>query len=600
MWLLKNYKDERMKTLQIYFFTLITMMLSYSAFAQTTTNLGQNSGTLGSNNTNVGYYAGNSTVAGGNYNAFFGSLAGRYNTTGDYNSFFGYYAGTNTTGSYNIFLGGQSGRTNTTGTQNFFGGYASGYFNTTGRSNVFVGNYAGYRNTTASNNTFMGYYSGFNNTTGARNVYTGYFSGFGSTTGRNNSFYGYQSGRFNTTGYNNAFYGYYAGYRNTTGYDNSFFGLYAGYSTNTGIRNTFQGRSAGFSNTTGRHNVFSGYYTAYRNTTGSNNTSLGYYAGYNNQTGSRNVFIGSQAGYSETGSDKLYIDNSSTSTPLIYGDFATNDITINGGLAIKDGTQQAGYVLTSDANGNATWQAGGGSGGSDSDWTVSGSNMFSGVSGNVGIGNSSPAYKLDIKRNFRIDSESNPGRHYRVESTSRQNIYATNDMVTTTGGNQEYRVGSNRSFMIANNSSQKFFWAHGGSQKVSVGTVNTPTNVGGADISDYKLFVSGGILTEAVRVRVGWADYVFHEDYDLKPLNEVEEFIQEKGHLPNVPSATTVETQGLELGDITKIQQEKIEELFLHTIAQEKELKKQKEENQKLEERLAKLEALIKAIEAKK
>lgn len=589
-----------MKTLQTYFFTLITLMLSYSAFAQTTTNLGQNSGTQGSNNTNVGYYAGNSTVTGGNYNSFFGSQAGRLNATGDYNSFFGYYSGYNTTGGYNVFLGGQSGRTNTTGSHNFFGGYASGYFNTTGARNVFLGNYSGYRNTTGANNIFLGVYSGYNNTTGTRNVYTGYYSGFSGTTARNNSFYGYYSGRFNTTGNNNAFFGYYAGYRNTTGYDNSFFGLYAGYNTNTGIRNTMQGRSAGFSNTTGASNVFSGYYTSYRNTTGSNNTSIGYYAGYNNQTGSRNVFIGNQAGYNETGSDKLYIDNSTTNTPLIYGDFATNDITINGGLAIKDGTQQAGYVLTSDANGNATWQAGGGGGGADSDWTVSGSNMYAGVTGNVGIGNASPAYKLDIKRNFRIDSETNPGRHYRIESTSLQNIYATNDMITTTGGNQEYRVGSNRAFMITNNTAQKFFWAHGGTQKVSIGTANTPTNVGGADISAYKLFVSGGILSEAVRVRVGWADYVFDKDYDLKSLSEVENFIQEKGHLPNVPSAATVEADGLELGDITKVQQEKIEELFLHTIAQEKELKKQKEENQKLEERLAKLEALIKAMDAKK
>jgi hypothetical protein len=55
-------------------------------------------------------------------------------------------------------------------------------------------------------------------------------------------------------------------------------------------------------------------------------------AGYNNLTGSRNVFLGYKAGYNETGSDKLYIENSDIATPLIYGDFATNYLRINGNL----------------------------------------------------------------------------------------------------------------------------------------------------------------------------------------------------------------------------------------------------------------------------
>ncbi|MGB0879722.1 MAG: hypothetical protein ACPGTO_04065 [Polaribacter sp.] len=113
----------------------------------------------------------------------------------------------------------------------------------------------------------------------------------------------------------------------------------------------------------------------------------------------------------------------------------------------------------------------------------------------------------------------------------------------------------------------------GSSGKVGVGTVNFPTSIGGANISAYKLFVKGGLLTEEVRVRTGWADYVFADDYNLKPLSEVEAFIKENKHLPNVPSANTVETQGIELGNISKIQQEKIEELTLYIIRQEKRIK---------------------------
>jgi hypothetical protein len=108
--------------------------------------------------------------------------------------------------------------------------------------------------------------------------------------------------------------------------------------------------------------------------------------------------------------------------------------------------------------------------------------------------------------------------------------------------------------------------------KVAVGTDNTPTSIGGANISAYRFFVKGGMLAEEVRVRTGWADYVFADDYNLKPLAEVEAFIKENKHLPNVPSANTVETQGIELGDISRIQQEKIEELTLYIIDQQKQI----------------------------
>lgn len=108
--------------------------------------------------------------------------------------------------------------------------------------------------------------------------------------------------------------------------------------------------------------------------------------------------------------------------------------------------------------------------------------------------------------------------------------------------------------------------------RVGIGTTNTPTTIGGADISAYRLFVKGGILTDELRVRTGWADYVFAEDYKLPTLAEVGQFIEENGHLPNVPSAAQVEEEGIELGEITRIQQEKIEELTLYLIEMQKEL----------------------------
>lgn len=89
----------------------------------------------------------------------------------------------------------------------------------------------------------------------------------------------------------------------------------------------------------------------------------------------------------------------------------------------------------------------------------------------------------------------------------------------------------------------------------------------------YKLSVKGKIRAEEVKVYTTWADYVFDDSYTLKPLEEVEHFIVEHGHLPNVPSGAAIEEGGLNLGEISKIQQEKIEELTLYIIELNKELK---------------------------
>lgn len=75
-------------------------------------------------------------------------------------------------------------------------------------------------------------------------------------------------------------------------------------------------------------------YKAAMQTSGTMNTAIGSQALWNNLTGSGNVALGYQAGYYEMGSNKLYIDNSSSATPLIYGDFANNHVMINGNVGI--------------------------------------------------------------------------------------------------------------------------------------------------------------------------------------------------------------------------------------------------------------------------
>ena len=153
------------------------------------------------------------------------------------------------------------------------------------------------------------------------------------TTGPYNSFFGSRAGYYNESGSRNTYIGYRAGYKSTTAIFNTFLGYRAGYSNINGASNTFIGNAAGYKNSR-FYNTFLGYAAGFNNKTGQNNTFLGYRAGYNNKTGSDNLFLGRKAGYNEKGSNRLYIDSSDTSSPLIYGRFDTDIVTINGKLGV--------------------------------------------------------------------------------------------------------------------------------------------------------------------------------------------------------------------------------------------------------------------------
>ncbi|MCJ1806467.1 hypothetical protein [Flavobacterium covae] len=130
------------------------------------------------------------------------------------------------------------------------------------------------------------------------------------------------------------------------------------------------------------------------------------------------------------------------------------------------------------------------------------------------------------------------------------------------------------------------FWVKTGSSKFD-SDVFVDTHIGiGTDKfvdpvdsnKDYKLSVKGRIRAEEVKVYNTWADYVFAKDYKLRSLDEVDTFIKQNNHLPNVPSAKDITEKGLELGEIAKVQQEKIEELTLYLIQQNKEIQELKKQ----------------------
>jgi hypothetical protein len=99
--------------------------------------------------------------------------------------------------------------------------------------------------------------------------------------------------------------------------------------------------------------------------------------------------------------------------------------------------------------------------------------------------------------------------------------------------------------------------------------INTTNLVG-----DYKLFVGGSMIAEEVVVKLeaDWPDYVFKPTYPLLSLEELEEYISLNQHLPNVPSANEVATEGQKLGENQKVLVEKVEELTLYLIQLNKEL----------------------------
>lgn len=110
------------------------------------------------------------------------------------------------------------------------------------------------------------------------------------------------------------------------GYVNMALGEYSLSGMVTGSYNVAIGASAGAGSANGytgaNYNILFGYQSAYKILSGaSNNTIIGYQSGYNLGAATSNVFIGYQAGYNETNSNRLYVANSNTSTPLIYGLF---------------------------------------------------------------------------------------------------------------------------------------------------------------------------------------------------------------------------------------------------------------------------------------
>ncbi|AUP77941.1 tail fiber protein [Flavivirga eckloniae] len=226
--------------------------------------------------------------------------------------------------------------------------------------------------------------------------------------------------------------------------------------------------------------------------------------------------------------------------------------------------------------------------------------------GNIGIGVANPNSKLhvfgQVDGNFNglvIDNRKNYGANSGTNETSRILLSLTEDDtpnplnrifgIIEAGTISETDSSNGRlSFHVRQNgaSEEKMRINHKGD--IGIGTTNP----------DMKLTVKGKIHAEEVKIdlSVPAPDYVFKENYNLRSIEEVERFIIENSHLPEIPSAKEFEQNGVMQAEMDMNLLKKIEELTLYTIAQEKKIKELEALNQKLIE----LQLRVDKLESKK
>ncbi|WP_299608051.1 tail fiber protein [uncultured Aquimarina sp.] len=207
-------------------------------------------------------------------------------------------------------------------------------------------------------------------------------------------------------------------------------------------------------------------------------------------------------------------------------------------------------------------------------------------SGNVGIGTTNPQEKLKIVNgSVSVDSSSDGSNAFEFGNNYGQMYYdAQSSGEQNRGMYFQEQLSTNRGFHFLNSNGDRLLKINGNGN-VGIGT-NTP---------DAKLAVNGNIHTQEVKVDlVGWPDYVFEEDYNLPTLQEVEQHISENGHLENIPSAAEVAQNGIQLGEMNKKLLEKIEQLTLYMIEQNKKTDFLLKEVETLKKKNAALEARLK------
>jgi len=226
------------------------------------------------------------------------------------------------------------------------------------------------------------------------------------------------------------------------------------------------------------------------------------------------------------------------------------------------------------------------------------------ATGSVGIGTASPQAKLHVYQSQQLGIELNNSTLLSTFSGSSYiNVFQNNtwlvrdapgntwetsrlhDGISIDGSFKNPRIDS-RTWWERDPLHDIQSWGQSGLTYLTLNKGNL--GIGVIDPQDYKLAVNGKVRAKEIKVEAtNWPDYVFLPAYEKSSLADLEKFINENRHLPEIPSAKEVETEGLSLGEMNALLLKKIEELTLYLIEQDKKSEKQ-------ESRIRELERLIK------
>ncbi|MEO6403936.1 MAG: hypothetical protein ABIY51_10560, partial [Ferruginibacter sp.] len=178
--------------------------------------------------------------------------------------------------------------------------------------------------------------------------------------------------------------------------------------------------------------------------------------------------------------------------------------------------------------------------------------------GNVGIG-TIPIYKLDVAGRMRLKADANSAGVWFSNTANTADVSFLGQYTDSKFG--IYGAGGWK-LAIDNNDGT-----------VYCGSTNLDAEVL-TNAVGYKLKVFGKIISEEVRVQLkaAWPDYVFNEGYKKLTLPQLEVYLKENKHLPNIPSASEIEKDGQHLGEVQRKMLEKVEELSLYIIELKKEI----------------------------
>lgn len=236
---------------------------------------------------------------------------------------------------------------------------------------------------------------------------------------------------------------------------------------------------------------------------------------------------------------------------------------------------------------------------------VNASDLVITSTGDIGMGTSVPTEKLHVAGNIKTSGNISAVSSIVSESTVQGGALVTSGQLVTLGNGTISGDLQTNSDLIINNVAAELKLKTSGADKgfvqlsgdnLRMGTYSSNINgkfivrVGGSDrmivdgtgvgigtttaAAGYLLRLGGKMICEEVKVKLSgnWPDYVFNTDYKLKSLPDVEQFILANKHLPGIPSAKEIETNGIEVGDMQKKMMEKIEELTLYVIELHKQI----------------------------